>query len=106
MDLDKKDLIEVEKKIQSLGDWFQHIDLGNEIKTITKGKNIGYDPTESRWKYLEPFVPDDLSGQSVLDIGCNAGFYSLQMARRGASRIVGVGFWRYYQPNCDIARHQ
>src|SRR5262249_18543776 len=32
----------------------------------------------------------DLRGQSVLDIGCNAGFYSIEMKRRGADRVVGI----------------
>ncbi len=27
---------------------------------------------------------------SVLDIGCNAGFYSLEMKRRGAARVLGI----------------
>jgi tRNA (mo5U34)-methyltransferase len=28
----------------------------------------------------------------VLDIGCNAGYYSIEMKRRGAERVVGVDF--------------
>jgi tRNA (mo5U34)-methyltransferase len=28
----------------------------------------------------------------VLDIGCNGGFYSLEMKRRGADRVLGVDF--------------
>ncbi len=35
-------------------------------------------------------LPDDLAGRSVLDIGCNAGFYSIEMKRRGAGRVLGV----------------
>jgi tRNA (mo5U34)-methyltransferase len=35
-------------------------------------------------------IPSDLSGRSVLDLGCNAGFYSIEMKRRGAARVVGV----------------
>lgn len=35
-------------------------------------------------------VPQDLSGRTVLDIGCNGGFYSLEMKRRGAARVVGI----------------
>jgi tRNA (mo5U34)-methyltransferase len=41
-------------------------------------------------------LPQDLTGKSVLDIGCNAGFYSFEMKRRGASRVVGIDFDDYY----------
>jgi tRNA (mo5U34)-methyltransferase len=30
--------------------------------------------------------------KSVLDIGCNAGFYSMEMKRRGADRVLGIDF--------------
>ena len=26
----------------------------------------------------------------MLDIGCNAGFYAVEMMRRGAARVVGI----------------
>jgi tRNA (mo5U34)-methyltransferase len=35
-------------------------------------------------------VPKDLRGMTVLDIGCNGGFYSIEMKRRGADRVVAV----------------
>ena len=35
-------------------------------------------------------MPDDMTGMSVLDIGCNAGHFAFQAADRGASRVVGV----------------
>ena len=35
-------------------------------------------------------IPADLNGKSVLDIGCNGGFYSIEMKRRGADRVVGI----------------
>ena len=37
-------------------------------------------------------IPADLTGKSVLDIGCNAGFYSMEMKRRGAERVLGIDF--------------
>ncbi len=33
---------------------------------------------------IAPHLPDDLNGWEALDIGCNAGFYSFELARRGA----------------------
>src|SRR5690606_12924209 len=35
-------------------------------------------------------LPANLAGKSVLDIGCNAGFYAFEMKRRGAERVVGI----------------
>ena len=37
-----------------------------------------------KWDELRGHLPGDLSGWRVLDIGCNAGFYSIELARRGA----------------------
>jgi 2-polyprenyl-3-methyl-5-hydroxy-6-metoxy-1,4-benzoquinol methylase len=34
----------------------------------------------------------DLKGKSVLDIGCGSGIYSVDFARRGAKRVLGVDF--------------
>ena len=34
----------------------------------------------------------DLSGQTVLDIGCGSGRYSVECAQRGAARVVGIDF--------------
>src|SRR5205085_2114857 len=43
-----------------------------------------------KWKHLCSALPQDLSGASVLDLGCNAGFYSIEMKKRNAARVVGV----------------
>ncbi|MBV9769940.1 MAG: DUF1698 domain-containing protein, partial [Bryobacterales bacterium] len=44
-----------------------------------------------------------LSGKSVLDIGCNAGFYSLEMKRRGADRVVGIDHDEVYLAQARFA---
>jgi tRNA (mo5U34)-methyltransferase len=49
-----------------------------------------------KWKRFAHTLPQDLAGKSVLDIGCNAGFYSFEMKRRGAGRVLGIDFDDYY----------
>jgi tRNA (mo5U34)-methyltransferase len=38
---------------------------------------------------IAPHVPEHLDGWRVLDIGCNAGFYSFELAKRGA-QVTGI----------------
>src|ERR1700759_4235292 len=35
---------------------------------------------------------EPVQGRSVLDIGCGPGHYSITLAQRGASRVVGIDF--------------
>jgi tRNA (mo5U34)-methyltransferase len=78
---------EIETRVRALGDWFHNLDLGG-VRTAP-GHFLG-DYPGMVWRALAPALPDDLSGRTVLDLGCNAGFFSLEMKRRGASRVVGV----------------
>ncbi len=78
---------EVSARIRSLGDWFQNLELAG-VQTAPN-HFLGNYPM-CKWQSFRHAIPDDLSGKSVLDIGCNAGFYSLEMKRRGAARVLGV----------------
>ena len=84
----QKSRAEAEKEVRALGWWYQHFDLPSGVFT-GRGKGLGYRP-EIRWELLEPYVPQDLSGKTVLDVGGNAGFYSIQVKLRGAKRCVLV----------------
>ena len=77
-----------EKEMRSLGWWYQHFEFPNGVRTGA-GTPPGYD-ARTRWAFIEPFVPDDLTGKTVLDVGGNAGFFSIQMKLRGAHRCVLV----------------
>ena len=39
-------------------------------------------------------VPDDLSGKTVLDIGCNSGMLCFECKKRNADRVVGIDLQR------------
>jgi len=43
-----------------------------------------------KWQKFQDSISDDLSGKTVLDVGCNGGFYSIEMKRRGAARVVSI----------------
>lgn len=50
-------------------------------------------------------LPEALSGWTALDIGCNAGFYSFELARRGA-RVTGIDYDPHYLKQARwAARH-
>src|SRR5581483_2158 len=40
--------------------------------------------------YWGPAIWDDLAGRTVIDYGCGTGGDALEMARRGARRVIGL----------------
>ena len=80
------DRAELERRVEELGPWFHHMDLDG---VPTAPDHFLGDYPRVKWNEIERAIPDDLTGQTVLDIGCNAGFYSIEMARRGA-RVLGI----------------
>jgi tRNA (mo5U34)-methyltransferase len=78
---------EIQRRVEELGKWFHNIDLGG---VETAPDHFLGDYPNVKWKNLRDSIPADLSGMTVLDIGCNGGFYALEMKRRGADRVVGV----------------
>ena len=71
--------------------WFHRIDLGDGLFTKTEsvmGEPVDH-PRES-WEVIRECLPQDLSNKSVLDVGCNGGFYCVEAKRRGARRVLGV----------------
>ena len=77
----------ISRRVNELGDWFHNIDLHG---VATAPNHFLGDFPNVKWKHIEPAIPKDLTGATVLDIGCNGGFYSIQMKRRGAERVLGI----------------
>ena len=73
--------------MRQLGDWFHNIDLHG---VPTAPNHFLGDFPNVKWRHVAKAIPQDLSGAEVLDIGCNGGFYSLEMKRRGARRVLGI----------------
>jgi len=78
---------EIRARARELGDWFHNLDLRG-VSTAPE-HFLGDFPTRF-WRCFAHAFPENLSGRSVLDIGCNGGFYALEMKRRGAARVLGI----------------
>ncbi|MGE5496586.1 MAG: TIGR04290 family methyltransferase [Syntrophothermus sp.] len=82
-----------EYKIAKLGPWFHNLHLPDGTETAPNHP-LGDFPA-FKWEKIQEHLPSDLTGWSVLDIGCNAGFYCFELARRGAS-VTGIDADSHY----------
>lgn len=78
---------DIAAEVRRLGPWFHNMDLAG-VQTAPEHA-LGDYPSAKWHRFahaLAPIVP----GRSVLDIGCNGGFYALEMKRLGARRVVAI----------------
>jgi tRNA (mo5U34)-methyltransferase len=80
-------LHEIESKITELGPWFHNLSLSG---VQTAPNHFLGDYPSAKWQNFQHAIPRDLTGMTVLDVGCNGGFYSIEMKRRGAKRVLGI----------------
>src|SRR5215210_2007221 len=78
---------EIRRRVAELGDWFHNLNL-NGVQTAPQ--HFLGDYPMCKWQSFAHAIPSHLHGKTVLDIGCNAGFYSIEMKRRGAVRVVAI----------------
>src|SRR4051812_1481728 len=90
----------LEQRIHALGPWFHNMEL-NGVQTAP-WHFLG-DYPRCKFAGFAHAIPQDLTGKTVLDIGCNAGFYSLEMKRRGAARVVGIDSDERYLAQARLA---
>jgi tRNA (mo5U34)-methyltransferase len=98
--VDHDDLI---KKIKLLGSWFHQINLDGIKTRLVNSTDSPSRPdgfteyfTEQDfidnpiwiWSKFKDSLPE-LKGLNVLDVACNAGFYSFELAKKGAN-VVGI----------------
>jgi tRNA (mo5U34)-methyltransferase len=91
---------EIRERVEALKPWFHNIYLDG---VPTAPDHFLGDYPNVKWRQFADAIPRDLSGKSVLDIGCNAGFYSMEMKRRGADRVLGIDFDESYLAQARFA---
>jgi len=77
----------IRERAAALGPWFHNLDL-HGVRTAPE--HFLGDYPAVKFAGFSHVLPADMSGKTVLDIGCNGGFYSLEMKRRGAVRVLGI----------------
>ncbi|MDQ2696409.1 MAG: TIGR04290 family methyltransferase [Pseudomonadota bacterium] len=86
----------------ALGPWFHNLHLPDGSQTAPDHP-LGDFPA-FKWAQIAHQLPD-VEGWEVLDIGCNAGFYSFQLALRGA-RVTAVDIDPHYLRQAQWAARQ
>ena len=92
------------REAEALGPWFHNLHLPGGVQTAPQ-HFLGGDFPRFKWLQLADHVPADLSGWRVLDVGCNAGFYSFELARRGA-QVTAIDHDPHYLAQARWAARQ
>src|SRR5262249_29204455 len=87
-------------RVHELGDWFHNLELGG---VHTAPDHFLGDYPNVKWRRFAHALPKDLHGWTVLDVGCNAGFYALEMKRRGAARVLALATEERYLEQARFA---
>ena len=80
-------------KIESLQPWFHNLHLPGGVQTAPN--HYFGDFPRFKWEQIKHSIPRNLKGWTALDIGCNAGFYSFELAKRGAD-VLGIDLDPHY----------
>lgn len=83
----------VKEQVQNLSPWFHNIHLPDGTQTAPD-HFLGDFPM-FKWEKIKDSIPENLEGWKVLDIGCNAGFYSIELAKRGAE-VLAIDLDEHY----------
>lgn len=76
-----------QEEIAQLGPWFHNLHLPDGAQTCPD--HWFGDFPRFKWAQFADCLPADLKDWTCLDIGCNAGFYTFEMAKRGAE-VLGI----------------
>lgn len=80
-------------RVNSFAQWHYEIDLGDGVVTPIFDRTVVNRHKQRERYFFDPLVTlcgGSLAGKRVLDIGCNAGYWSLKALDAGADFVLGV----------------
>jgi tRNA (mo5U34)-methyltransferase len=91
------------REIDRLAPWFHNLHLPSGHETAPDHP-LGDFP-RVKWLELASSLPEDMTDWRAIDVGCNAGFYSFALAKRGAD-VVAVDADEHYLRQARWAAEQ
>ena len=98
---------EIRRRIDSFPRWHYQFDLGGELTPISESGHINRHRQRRRY-FFDPLVRlcgGSLRGKRVLDLGCNAGFWSLCAAEAGCDFVLGIDGCRTHVAQAALVFH-
>jgi SAM-dependent methyltransferase len=84
---------ELQRRLAAFPDWLYEIELGGGVRTPVANRVMVNRQRERRRYFFEALLSltgGSLSGRSVLDLGCGAGYWSLAALDAGAQFVLAV----------------
>lgn len=76
--------------------WYQPVDFGVARADVTTPPDwlpkpeLNEDYGLGRWEYIIKRNLPEVVGKRILDIGCNVGLYSIELAKMNAKEVIGI----------------
>jgi len=80
----------LEDEIRSLDPWYQKLTLDGILTSIKGTQYSGMEESVKIWEKINTLIPN-FKNKKIIDIGCNAGYYSIRSAQYGA-KVIGIEF--------------
>ena len=84
---------EIERGIQARDPWFYEYAFSNGARVTPQAPDalkIHADRTDAIFPHLDRLFAGRWDGVRCLDLACNEGWFSMQVARRGAASVLGI----------------
>ena len=76
---------EIKKHFEENNSWYHSFNINGIQNSNTR--------TSSKYQsWISQIIPNDLTGKSILDVGCADGFYSFLCEQRNATRVLAIDY--------------
>lgn len=96
---------ELESRIAEFPGWYYRFEFDDGVATPVLDPGVVNRHRQRRAYFFQPLLAllgGSLSGRRVLDLGCNAGYWSLQATQAGADFVLGLDAKQMYVDQAEL----